>query len=293
MKIVLQELISTDQFFLGMNRGWHLGSLKNSDTHQADWGCCPQMGLVAPNLTKDSILEALENRRTFFISGNDINSNFAIVMRANNRWMGSAVPNTSSLNFNINIFDPDPPNDKTLHIAIYENGNKVAETSRSKVTQYTWSRTVSAKLGRYYYVEAYYDGWLVPSYSSPVWVERPPTAMLTASPQLVAPGMAVTLNGGQSTDPDGDALAYHWSQVGGPVGSLTPNKSQATFIAPNASGTADFKLTVVDTGSLSDADIAQITITTQPYLTLVKSGPKSTNPGELITYFLTATNIGN
>ena len=104
--------------------------------------------------------------------------------------------------------------------------------------------------------------------------------------------MAVTLNGSQSTDPDGDALAYNWTQTGGPVGSLTPNKSQATFIAPNASGTADFKLTVVDTGSLSDVDTAQITITTQPYLTLVKSGPKTTNPGELITYVLTATNIG-
>ena len=146
MKVVLQELISADQFFLGMNRGWHLGTLKNKDTHTADWGCCPFMGLVAPNLTKESILDALENRRTFFISGNDSGSNFAITMRANGYWMGSAVPNTSSLNFNINIFDPDPPN-KTLHIVIYENGNKIAETSGSRATQYTWNRTVPAKLG--------------------------------------------------------------------------------------------------------------------------------------------------
>ncbi|MCB0212516.1 MAG: Ig-like domain-containing protein, partial [Anaerolineae bacterium] len=57
-KIVLQELTSPVEFFRSLDNGWHLGSVGNSDAHVKDWGA-RRLGLVAPNLTRSSVYEAL------------------------------------------------------------------------------------------------------------------------------------------------------------------------------------------------------------------------------------------
>ncbi len=288
-KIVLRELSTPTQFFLSLDAGWHLGTLLNSDTHQANWGCCPSMGLVASALTEEAILEGLRARRTFFVSSDD--RNLALVMQANGYWMGSAIPNSSTINFVITAYDPDPP-PKPLRLALYNNGVRVASTSLFPNTVYRWTPTVSGMLGHYYYAEAYYDGWYFPAYSSPIWVERPPVA--EAGPgQVVAPGMTVSLDGRQSWDPDGDALAYSWSRESGPAVSLDgADSGRPTFVAPGTLGDIVFRLTVVDTGGLNDADTTVVTVTDKPVLSISKTGPATADPGEPITYVLTVTNHG-
>jgi|GEM_PF-1490987 len=288
-KMVLQELTTADQFFLSLDSGWHLGTLKNRDTHKADWGCCPLMGLLAPSLTKDSILEALRSRRTFFVSPDD--SNLAVVMQANGYWMGSAIPSNSTINFTITAYDPDPTG-KSLYLTLYDNGFPVASTVLPSAVWYNWSPTISGALGHYYYVEAYYTDWFYAAYSSPIWVERPPVADANNA-QFVTPGALVTLDGTQSWDPDGDVLAYQWSQYSGPGISLNgTNSAQPTFTAPLALTDLGFSLTVVDTGSLNDSDTTTVTVTDKPILSISKSGPITAELGSLITYTLTVTNNG-
>lgn len=290
LKIILQELQTAEQFFLALNTGWHLGSLKNRDTHLPNWGINPMMGLIAPNLTKASILEALRKRRTFFVSPSD--SNLALVLQANGYWMGSAIPyNTNTINFTINAYDPDPQG-KSLRINLYENGVRIATTLLPANTVYTWQPVVAARLGRYYYAEAYYSGWLYPAYSSPIWVERPPLA--EAGPaQYAAPGQTVTLDGRASYDPDGDALAYQWTQASGAgVGLANSNTAQPSFVAPAALGAMTFRLNITDPGLLTAADTITINVTNAPILAVSKTGPGQTEPGQLITYILTVTNRG-
>ncbi|MBN1878047.1 MAG: tandem-95 repeat protein [Anaerolineae bacterium] len=77
--------------------------------------------------------------------------------------------------------------------------------------------------------------------------------------QSVQPGTAVTLDGGGSTDPDGDALTYLWQQTGGVAVDFTPTLSRTTFIAP-APGPLTFTLTVTDMGELYDVDEVIITV---------------------------------
>lgn len=288
-KMVLQELEVAEQFFLSLNKGWHLGTLKNHDTHERNWGCCPLMGVVAANLTREGIFEALRARRTFFVSPGD--HNLALVLQANGYWMGSAVPSPAMLNFTISAYNPDSPGGE-LNFRLYDNGVPVA-SARLPATQITtWTPTVPALYGHYYYAEAYYDGWLYPAYSSPIWVELPPLA--EAGPdQIVLPGATVLLDGSGSSDPDGDVLAYRWTQEEGPDISLAgPNTAQPNFTAPNDEIAISLRLTVVDTGGLTAADTTTILTTDRPVLAITKSGPASVGPDEPITYTITVTNIG-
>jgi uncharacterized repeat protein (TIGR01451 family) len=289
LKIVLQDLETPDQFFLSLNTGWHLGTLRNYDTHSANWGCCPLMGVVAPSLTKASILESLRARRTFFVSPSD--KNLALVLQANGYWMGSAIPNTNLINFTINAYDPDPKG-KPLRLNLYDRGVRVASISLSSRTTYTWQPTIKATLGHYYYAEAYYSDWYYPAYSSPIWVEQPPLAVAGLA-QVVAPGASVTLDGRASYDPDGDTLAYLWAQQAGPgVGLANSNTAQPNFIAPATPGNLTFRLKVTDPGLLQATDQTVVTITNAPILAITKSGPKTVELGQPITYLLTVTNNG-
>jgi len=291
-KIVLREILSVDQTLLSLNQGWHLGTLLNSDTHIMNWGAQRYMGLVASALTKDGLLEAIRARRTFYVSPSG--QNVALVMRANGYWMGSAIPETSTINFSITVYDPNADG-AMLKLALYDNGVRVANTSlptNSGTDSYTWTPTISGRLGHYYYAEATYDGWLYPAYCSPIWVERSPIAE-AGRDQIVAPGTLVTLDGSSSWDADGDILAYRWTREGGPQVTLSQNNAaQVTFTAPVTLGQAVFRLLVTDPGSLSDDDTTGVTITDQPILAISKSGPQIVGPGDPITYTLSVSNSG-
>jgi MYXO-CTERM domain-containing protein len=75
-------------------------------------------------------------------------------------------------------------------------------------------------------------------------------------------GATVALSGSGSSDPDGDALSYTWTQTGGPAVTLSgANTAAPGFTAPSV--TADtvltFELTVSD-GALSSKDTVSITV---------------------------------
>jgi len=95
---------------------------------------------------------------------------------------------------------------------------------------------------------------------------RRPVAQIStnASPQALpfAPdirvplGSSVTLRGGNSTDPDGDALTYAWSidsKPSGSMASLTGATTASPTIAPDVDGVYTFRLRVTDpSGAFSE-----------------------------------------
>lgn len=159
----------SDQYLLSLNTGWQIGAVNNSDTHRAAWGRWRYMGLVAPDLTKEAVLEALRARRTFSVA----DRNSALVMRANGRWMGSVISNTATINFTITVVDPDPT-DAILALVLYDNGVLVTATAPlSNPSWYTWTPAIPGAPNHYYYVKAYYDvnGYTSPGYTSPIWTD--------------------------------------------------------------------------------------------------------------------------
>jgi len=288
-KITLREVTDVNQTLLSLNKGWHVGTLLNSDTHVADWGSQKYMGVVAPGLTRTNILAAIRARRTFYVS--PYGQRMAVVMQANGSWMGSAIPNTGTINFTVTVHDPDYAG-RPINLRLYNNGVQIASARLPGASLLNWYPQVPAQLGHYYYVEAYHDGWTYPAYTSPIWVEQPPNA--DAGDVAYAPqGGSVTLDGSASWDPDGDALAYQWQQLSGVGGTLDPDYgSRVTFNASPALGETIVGLTVTDTGGLTDADTVSVISTDKPILSIVAGGPETVGPGELITYTLTITNRG-
>lgn len=89
----------------------------------------------------------------------------------------------------------------------------------------------------------------------------PPVA--NAGPDQVGIGAGtVALDGSASYDPEGDALTYQWSQIGGAAVTLaTPAAVKTTFTGA-ANQTYIFKLTVTDSGGLSSSATTRVTTAT-------------------------------
>lgn len=90
----------------------------------------------------------------------------------------------------------------------------------------------------------------------------PPVA--DAGSDLVAiEGALVTLNGGASSDPDGDPLGFSWLQIGGAAVVLDdPTSPAPRFLAPVAGGAPlEFSLIVDDGSDASTADVVAVVVT--------------------------------
>ncbi|WP_368528937.1 glycosyl hydrolase family 18 protein [Enterobacter cloacae] len=93
----------------------------------------------------------------------------------------------------------------------------------------------------------------------PVVTNHAPVA--SAADQAVTGPATVTLDGSASTDPDGDALTYKWTQISGPSVTLTNStKAKASFSvgAVTSNQTLAFRLTVTDVKGLSSTADVQV-----------------------------------
>jgi hypothetical protein len=79
--------------------------------------------------------------------------------------------------------------------------------------------------------------------------------------QTVYKSGSLVLDGSGSSDPDGDALEYQWTQVAGPAVTLSDATSaMPSLTAPAVSGTLQFELVVSDGRKDSVADSVAITV---------------------------------
>ncbi len=91
---------------------------------------------------------------------------------------------------------------------------------------------------------------------------QPPIANAGAD-QTVNAGAGVTLNGSSSTDADDGIASYAWTQMSGPVVSLSnAGTSRATFTAPGVSSQTvlTFQLTVKDRFNQASTDTCTVTV---------------------------------
>ena len=123
-----------------------------------------------------------------------------------------------------------------------------------------------------------------------------PTADAGAD-QTVNEGVTVTLNGSNSTDPDGSITSYLWSQTAGmPITLSDATSATPSFTAPDVDAdgeTLTFLLTVTDNGGLQATDTCIVNVSwvyEPPTLNSVSiSGASSVNENSASNYTATAT----
>ena len=92
-----------------------------------------------------------------------------------------------------------------------------------------------------------------------------PTANAGADIGPINAGDIVTLNGGQSTDPDADALTYAWTQVSGPAVDLSDATSQSpTFTAPDVGSLSELVFELVVNDGRVDSLPDRVSVSVQP-----------------------------
>jgi hypothetical protein len=122
---------------------------------------------------------------------------------------------------------------------------------------------------------------------SALWINQPPSA--NAGLDLSAKeGAVVTLNGASSSDPDGFALSYVWSQSGGtPVVLSSADVAQPTFRAPGVGEGGEsltFQLTVKDSGGLEARDYCIVNVVWMNQPPAANAGPdQNANQGASVT----------
>lgn len=115
-----------------------------------------------------------------------------------------------------------------------------------------------------------------------VAANRVPVADAGSDQGPIDTGNTITLNGGGSTDPDGDPLTYVWTQVSGPAVTLSnPTSANPSFVAPAVSGgTQDivFELVVSDGQVASAPDQVRVTVRSVGSITIIQRvvGPDGT-----------------
>jgi len=135
-----------EQYIIALDKGWHIGVDGSQDNHEANWGDGPCWTVVlAPFLTKQNILDAMANHRSY----STWDRNFELRFQANGRWMGESFSGVGDLSFYIDLYDPDT-DDKINVVELYEDGS-VIDTVFLDTTYFTWEPTIEPNLGDHYY----------------------------------------------------------------------------------------------------------------------------------------------
>ena len=135
-----------EQYINALDKGWHIGVDGSQDNHEANWGDGPTWTVVlAPSLTKQNILGAMENHRSY----STWDRNFELRFQANGHWMGETFDGVGDLSFYIDLYDPDT-DDKIDVVELYEDG-LVVDFVYPDTSDFTWEPTVSPNAGEHYY----------------------------------------------------------------------------------------------------------------------------------------------
>ncbi len=168
-------VFSEAEYIRSLDYGWKVGATNNADTHSPDWGTntADRTGVWMAGLTKASLLDALRARLTFATEDKD----YALYLKGNGVWMGSELPSTSSIAFEIYGNDPDGESGATVQLITF--GGAIVTQTTVASSSFTWQPIVSVTPGvHYYYVKVTQpDGDRI--VSSPIWTTGAQNISLT------------------------------------------------------------------------------------------------------------------
>lgn len=194
---------SYDQYFLALDKGWHVAPTDDQDNHHGKWGSANSARDVAlaTSLTQANIYDAMKNRRMYSSEDPDAQLSYTL----NGEVMGTIMdskPDTVNISAELNDPKGDGDNhaagapDTISQIQLKGEGGKVIDTYKPAAgttdAKYTYT---GADTSAYYVIEATEaDGDII--ISAPIWtstVEKVGLDSLSMAENLGIQGQPVTL----------------------------------------------------------------------------------------------------
>jgi hypothetical protein len=163
------------EYFEVLAKGWHTGVTANQDNHDGMWGDQPNpnsgndiylTGVLADTLTKEAVLEAIRNRRTFGMEINPKTDRMGLLFQCEGHWMGAQFETSAdTVQFDITVWAES----NFMSIELIRNGIQVAYASPG-TNYYEWHPEDDPPMGESYYIlrVQQVDGDYM--WSSPIWV---------------------------------------------------------------------------------------------------------------------------
>lgn len=155
---------SYNYYTRALDKGWHLAPTNNQDNHKGKWinANTARTVIVAPSLTRDSLYDAMKNRRVYATEDENLKINYFV----NNQPMGTILNNPSKLDATININDPDAT-DVIGKVSIIVDGGKVFKSQNFTSNTAQWNLSLPTDYS-YYYVRVD-EGDKDIAVTAPVW----------------------------------------------------------------------------------------------------------------------------
>jgi len=200
-----------------LEKGWYIGAAGSQDNHSKQWGTVNEwrMAVLAPELTRASLYEAMKKRR--FYSSRD--ENLVLSFTCNDAEMGSKIIG-GDLNVQINASDGN--GESFSKIDLLKNGS-VIQTWTPNSTNPSLSTTTSGIDGDYFYVMVYQEGSEWTAISSPIFIDSsvldtdPPTPdpMTFSSAPAAAGTTSIAMTASLATDAENSVEYYFTCTAGG------------------------------------------------------------------------------
>jgi len=137
--------------------------------------------------------------------------------------------------------------------------------------------------GAYAFALAVTDGWGGAASDAVTVVVENRAPIADAGPEGAAQKRTVvTLDGSRSSDPDGDGIAYAWTQTGGPAVVLAGADTDAPTFTPTSVGTYTFHLRVDDGDTGSSEDTVVVTVWGLPPVARLAAAPPTAPVGATV-----------
>lgn len=155
LEIMNNGTIYETAYLKALNHGWQVGASANQDNHDRSWGNrtnsagrIPLTGVWADTLTKASVLEALEARRTFAMMVYPFTDRMEVSLRTGEHWQGQHfITSNSTIAFQIKA-KADGVNFKKIYL--YTDG-AVTDSLPLANRDTIWNLDKEVKWGKHYF----------------------------------------------------------------------------------------------------------------------------------------------
>ncbi len=164
--ITMLEVINSNNrihypaFIQALDKGWKVSPVCGNDNHGLK-GITTRTSrtfVLANNKSKQAILDAMKNRRTYASLENNIQCRYTV----NDKIMGSTLTADTVFKFDISISDPDiiNPKDRITKIDIVKDNGEIVKTYELTYPDYTvqWNPVIVDGTNKYFFVRIYNAG---------------------------------------------------------------------------------------------------------------------------------------